>query len=294
MRGMRIFVGGATGFIGAAIARSLISRGHKVVGSARNEKAAEKLREAGVEPVQADLSDAASFAKAASETDGVIQAASTNDATAPDLETKATNAILEAIAGTEKPFILTSGVWVYGPTGDKPATEESPVTSPLPLVGWRIPLEQLVLKAEKIKGMVIRPGIVYGHGGGIPNVFVGQTNSIGRVRVPGDGKNRWSIVHVDDLGELYALAIDKGTSGGVFNGSSDEGISLGQVGRAIAKTAGVPFGAWPLDEARKELGPFADALSMDQSVRSPWSKEILGWAPKGISFIKDLEGGSYT
>jgi nucleoside-diphosphate-sugar epimerase len=293
MRGMRIFVGGATGFIGAAIARSLISRGHKVVGSARNDKAAEKLREAGVEPVQADLTDPASFAKAAADAEGVIQAASPMDATSADVETKVAHAILEAIAGTEKPFVLTSGVWVYGVTGEKPATEESPL-NPFMMVAWRPAVEQAVLKAEKIKGMVIRPGMVYGHAGGMANVFVGQANSIGRVRVPGDGKNRWSVVHVDDLGDLYALAIEKGTSGGIFNGSTDEGISLGQVGRSIAKTAGVPFGAWPIDEARKELGPIADALAMDQSVRSPWSKEILGWAPKAISFIKDLEGGSYT
>lgn len=291
---MRIFVGGATGYIGAAVARSLISRGHKVVGSARNDKAAEKLREANVEPVQADLTDPASFGKAARDADAVIQAASTMDATSPDVEPKATNAILEALAGTDKTFISTSGCWVYGATGPTAATEETPIDKPFMMVAWRPAVEQSVLKAEKIKGMVIRPGMVYGHGGGIANVFVGQTNSIGRVRVPGDGKNKWAVVNIDDLGELYALALEKGSAGGIFNGCSDEGISLGQVGRAIAKTAGVPFGAWPLEEARKELGPFADALALDQTVRSPWSKEILGWAPKSISFIKDLEDGSYT
>jgi nucleoside-diphosphate-sugar epimerase len=290
---MRIFVGGATGYIGAAVARSLIARGHQVVGSARNDKAAEKLREANVEPVQADLTDPESFGKAAAGADAVIQAASTMDAQSPDLEPKATQAILAAIAGTEKPFILTSGCWVYGATGDKPATEESPL-NPFMMVAWRPAVEQAVLKADKIRGIVIRPGMVYGHGGGIANVFVGQTNTLGRVRVPGDGKNKWAVVHIDDLGDLYALALEKGPRGGIFNGTSDEGISLGQVGRAIAKTAGVPFGAWPLEEARKELGPFADALALDQSVRSPWSKEILGWAPKSISFIKDLEDGSYT
>ena len=290
---MRIFVGGATGYIGAAVARSLIARGHKVVGSARNEKAAEKLREAGVEPVQADLADPESFAKAADDADGVIQTASTMDASSAENEPKVAHAILAAIAGTDKPFILTSGVWVYGATGDKPATEESPL-NPFMMVAWRPAVEQAVLKAEKIKGIVIRPGMVYGHAGGVANVFVGQANSIGRVRVPGDGKNRWAVVHVDDLGELYALALEKSPAGGIFNGTSDESISLSQVGRSIAKTAGVPFGAWPIDEARKELGPFADALALDQQVRSPWSKEILGWAPKQISFAKDLEGGSYT
>jgi nucleoside-diphosphate-sugar epimerase len=289
---MRIFVGGATGYIGAAVARSLIARGHKVVGSARNEKAAEKLREANVEPVQADLTDPESFAKAARDADAVIQAASTMGPDSPDLEPKVAQAILAAIAGTDKTFILTSGVWVYGAT-DKPATEETPV-NPFMMVTWRPAVEQAVLKAEKIKGIVIRPGMVYGNGGGMANVFVGQTNSIGRVRVPGDGKNRWAVVHVDDLGDLYALALEKGLAGGIFNGTSDEGISLGQIGRAIAKTAGVPFGAWPLEEARKELGPFADALALDQTVRSPWSKELLGWAPKSITFAKDLEDGSYT
>ena len=290
---MRIFVAGASGFIGAAVSRSLIARGHQVVGSSRNDATAEKLRAAGIEPVQADLSDADSFGRASKGADAVIQTASTNGPDSPEVEPKAVQAILAALAGSDKPFILTSGVWVYGPAGDKPSTEESPLNPP-PLVAWRPAVEQTVLKAEKIKGIVIRPGVVYGHGGGIPNVFVGQTNSIGRVRVPGDGRNRWSVVHVDDLGELYALALEKSAAGGVYNGSTDESISLGQVGRAIAKTAGVPFGAWPLEEARKELGIFADTLAMDQQVRSPWSKEILGWAPKQISFAKDLEGGSYT
>jgi len=290
---MRIFVAGASGYIGAAVSRSLIARGHKVVGSARNDSTAEKLRAVGIEPVQADLSDPDSFGRAAKDADGVIQAASSSDASSPETEPKAANAILAALAGSDKPFILTSGVWVYGAVKDKPATEESPL-DPFPMVAWRPAVEQSVLKAEKIKGIVIRPGMVYGHAGGLANVFVGQSNTIGRVRVPGDGRNRWSVVHVDDLGELYALAIEKGPAGGVFNGSTDESISLSQVGRSIAKTAGVPFGAWPLEEARKELGMLADALALDQQVRSPWSKEVLGWAPKEISFAKDLDGGSYT
>ncbi|MEO8875625.1 MAG: NAD-dependent epimerase/dehydratase family protein [Polyangiaceae bacterium] len=290
---MRIFVAGASGYIGAAVSRSLIARGHQVVGSARNDATAEKLKAVGIEPVQADLSDADSFGRAAKGVDAVVQAASPNDATSAAVESKAVQAILTALAGSDKPFVLTSGVWVYGPAGDKPSTEESPL-NPFAMVAWRPAVEQSVLKAEKIKGIVIRPGMVYGHAGGLTNVFVGQSNSIGRVRVPGDGRNRWSVVHVDDLGELYALALEKSAAGGIYNGSTDESISLSQIGRAIAKTAGVPFGAWPLEEARKELGPLADALAMDQQVRSPWSREILGWAPKQITFAKDLEGGSYT
>src|SRR5215813_1799489 len=168
---MRVFVGGATGYVGSAVARSLRRRGHHVFGSARNDAAAEKLRAAGVEPVPADLADAPSYGRAAKNADAVIQASSTSDAHSPENEPRAAAAILAAIAGTGKAFVFTSGLWVYGPTGDTPATEETP-PRPLPIVAWRPAVEQAVRSAANARGIVIRPGWVYGRGGGTPGDWV--------------------------------------------------------------------------------------------------------------------------
>lgn len=288
---MRVFVGGATGYIGAAVARALVQRGHKVLGSARNDAAADKLRQAGVEPVKADLSDAASFGRAAREADAAIQTASTSDAKSPDYEPKAATAILEALAGSGKPFILTSGVWVYGSRPD--AVTEDTALNPFMMVGWRPPVEQAVLEADKIRGMVIRPGIVYGNGGGIPAMFVGQAKgSDKRVTIPGDGKNHWTCVHVDDLGELYAIVLESGAKGGIYNGVAGDPITLREIVEAIAKRHGAELGTLPLEEARKVMGPFADALALDQTVQGPKAL-ALGWRPNRANLATDLATGSY-
>ncbi|HEY1908151.1 MAG TPA: NAD-dependent epimerase/dehydratase family protein [Myxococcaceae bacterium] len=288
---MRVFVGGASGFIGSAVARSLKRRGHQILGSARNPATAEKLREAGVEPVRADLSDAESFGKAARSADAIIQAASTSDAHASDYEPRVAAAILAAIAGTQKTFILTSGCWVYGATGDTPATEETPVR-PFSMVTWRPAMEQAVLRAAKTRGIVVRPGWVYGRGGGTPGVWVASAKSQRKVAVPGDGKSRWPLVHVDDLAELYALVLEDAPAGTIYNGASREVITTGDIGRAIARRHGAELVLWPLEDARKAMGPYADALALDQIIQSP-AALALGWKPGAPTLAEDLATGSY-
>ncbi|HET6981603.1 MAG TPA: NAD-dependent epimerase/dehydratase family protein [Myxococcaceae bacterium] len=288
---MRVFIGGASGFIGSAVARSLKRRGHEVFGSARNAATAERLREAGVEPVRADLSDAGSFGRAAKSADAIIQLASTSDAHSPEYEPRAASAVLAAITGTQKTFILTSGCWVYGGTGDTPVTEETPVR-PFSMVTWRPALEQAVLRAPKIRGIVVRPGWVYGRGGGTPGVWVASAKSQRKVVIPGDGRSRWSVVHVDDLAELYALILEKAPAGTIYNGSSGEVLTTGEIGRAIARRHGAELVLWPLDDARKAMGPYADALALDQIVQSP-AALALGWKPGAPSLAEDLATGSY-
>jgi len=288
---MRVFVGGASGFIGSAVARSLKRRGHQILGSARNAGTAEKLREAGVEPVRADLADAESFARAARSADAIIQAASTSDAHAPEYEPRVAAAVLAAIAGTEKTFIVTSGCWVYGGTGDTPVTEETPVR-PFSMVTWRPAVEQAVLHAPKTRGIVVRPGWVYGRGGGTPGVWVASAKSRHQISVPGDGKARWSVVHVDDLAELYGLLLEKAPAGTIYNGASGEVLTTGDIGRAIARRHGAELVLWPLQDARKALGPYADALALDQIVQSP-AALALGWKPGAPTLAEELATGSY-
>lgn len=284
---MKIFVGGATGFIGAAIVKALRTRGHEVLGSARNADAAARVTALGATPITADLADAASFGAAATQADAIIQAASTSDQNSPSYEPKAAHAIVEAIKGTQKPFVLTSGVWVYGST--KGATEITP-TNPIPLVAWRIPSEQEVLGAG---GIVIRPAIVHGHGRGIPAMLVGGAKKDKRVTVVGDGKNVWPAVHVDDLGELYALLIEKGERGTIYNGTSGEHETTETLARIVAKRFGADYATWPVEEAQRTMGFFADALALDQTITSPRSL-ALGWKPTGPKLVDELATGSYS
>jgi len=290
---MRVFVSGATGYIGSAVAKALKAHGHSVVGSARSETSAAKLRAAGIEPVSAALNQPEALAAAARAADGTIQLASASDATSPETEPRAAEAIVAALSGSGKPFVLTSGIWVYGATGAVPATEETPL-NPFFLVAWRPAVERSVLDAKGMRGIVVRPGMVYGNGGGLVRVLLGQAQKTKKVRLPGDGQNHWPPVHVDDLAELYTLALEKAPAGSVLNGTSDDAITLEQIGKDVAALlGGLPVEHVPLEEARAQMGPLADALAMDQRVESPRSRALLGWKPTRPSFHEDLTRGSY-
>ena len=153
-------------------------------------------------------------------------------------------------------------------------------------------MEQAVLRAARSRGIVIRPGWVYGRGGGTAGAWVDSAKTQRRVRVPGDGKARWSPVHVDDLAELYTLALEKAPAGGIYNGTSGEVITTGEIGRIIARRHGAEFSLWPLEEARKAMGPYAEALALDQVVQSP-AALALGWKPTSVTMADELATGSY-
>ncbi|HEX2249758.1 MAG TPA: NAD-dependent epimerase/dehydratase family protein, partial [Gemmatimonadales bacterium] len=194
---MKVFLTGATGYIGSAVAERLRAAGHEVTGLARSEASSAKLRSAGVRAVRGDFSDPASVAAAARATDGVISTATTYD---PAIDGPAIDAMLDALAGSNKPLIYTSGIWSHGDTAGRVVDETSP-PNPAALVAWRQAVEERVLNAVQrgLRAVVIRPAIVYGRGGGIPAGFVEAARKDGAARYVGNGDNRWPFVHVDDL-----------------------------------------------------------------------------------------------
>src|SRR3954469_16063815 len=204
---MRIFLTGATGYIGSAVAERLRAAGHELTALARSDASAAKLSAAGIQAVRGDFSDPSSVGPAARAADGTISLATTYD---PNIDGPAIDAILDALAGSTKPFIYTSGIWSHGDTGGKVVDETSP-PRPAPLVSWRQAVEGRVLQAASrgIRSIVIRPAIVYGRGGGIPAGFAESAQKDGAARYVGTGENRWPFVHVDDLADLYALALEK-------------------------------------------------------------------------------------
>ena len=198
---LKVFLTGATGYIGGAVADALLAAGHSVVGLARSDEAARKLTAKGIIPFHGDLNSSLNLAKAAMESDGVIHAGTTNDGR---IDQEAVRAMLDALPGSSKPFLYTSGIWVLGDTEGKVADETWPL-NPAALVAWRPGVEQLVLAAARtgVRSIVIRPGVVYGHGGGIAADFVKFARETGAARYVGTGENHWPLVHVEDLADLY-------------------------------------------------------------------------------------------
>ncbi len=179
--------------------------------------------------------------------------------------------MLDSLRGSGKPFLYTSGIWVLGDTGGKIADETWP-PNPAALVAWRPAMEQLVIAAAStaVRSVVIRPGIVYGRGGGIPAEFVKSA------RYVGTGENRWPLVHANDLADLYVRALVNASAGALFHATDGSAQRV----REIALAANANSQSWPLAEARKTLGAYADALVLDQLVSSEKAKRTLGWQPQ--------------
>lgn len=280
---MRIFVTGASGYIGAAVTEKLIAAGHTVAGLARSEASAQALRKLGAEVLRGSMEDPAAITAAARDADAAIHLASAASPEAPRLDRMAVDAILAGLGRTGKPFVYTSGVWVMGNTGGHVADETTPV-NPVSLVAWRPAHEQLVLHAPGVRGIVIRPAMVYGRGSG----FVGrlfQPDERGVVHYVGTGENRWSFVHVDDLADLYVLALNA-PAGSLYFAASGPAVAVPVVAQAAAH--GAPVEGIPIEEARAKMGPFADALALDCMVTARKAIEGLGWKPSARPVLEEI------
>jgi nucleoside-diphosphate-sugar epimerase len=288
---MRVFLTGASGYIGSAVAEVLRKRGHQVVGLVRTEPARERLKERGMSGVVGTLADLDLLANAAREAEGVIHTASTNGPDAPQADRAAVQAMLGALEGSGKPFVYTSGVWVHGNTGDRPATEESPL-APTPLMAWRPAVEQLVrdAAAKGVRSVVVRPAIVYGHGGGIVAMFSNAARQDGIVKVVGTDRTRWSFVHVEDLADLYVLLLEQAKPGSVYLAAHGPAIVVKAVAEAAARAASpsARVELWPVEQALAQLGPFADALALDQQISGEKAERDLAWSPGRPSVLEDL------
>jgi nucleoside-diphosphate-sugar epimerase len=291
---MKVFLTGATGYIGSAVADRLRAAGHKLTGLARSDAAAARLKSSGITPTRGDFSDPASVGSAAREADGVISMATTYN---PAIDGPAIDSILDALAGSNKPFVYTSGIWSHGDTGGAVVDETTP-PRPAALVAWRQGVEDKVRAAAHrgIRTVVIRPAIVYGRGGGIPAGFVQSARKEGAARYVGTGKNRWPFVHVDDLADLYLLALEQAPPGSVLLGVAGPSRTVSDVAAAASRGAGAGGRtiAWPLEEARQKLGPYADALILDQQASGRRAQELLGWQPHRPDVMEDIERGSYA
>jgi nucleoside-diphosphate-sugar epimerase len=282
---MRVFLTGGTGYVGSAVLEALLRGGHRVTALVRDPEKASRLAARGVTTVTGEIGTPKVFAAQLAESDAAVHGAFEGSARGVEKDRAAIETLLAGLhaaktaTGAPKAFIYTSGVWVLGNT-TKPADEDAAV-DPVDHVSWRPAHERLVLDANSngIRAVVVRPGIVYGGARGIVSDLLKDALN-GMMRVIGPGKNRWPTVYVRDLGDLYARLLEAPDAGGIYHANDETDERVNDIVEAIADhlTQRPDIRHMPLPEARRKLGTYADALALDQRVRSPRAK-ALGWAP---------------
>ena len=277
---MRIFLTGGSGYIGSAVLDALARAGHDVTAVVRNGEKAASVEKRGGHPLLAELSEPQTYATAAAGAEVWIHAAQDASPRGPEIDKLTIDTLLAAAKNAGGGlFIYTSGVWVLGDTPE-PADESAPV-NPVALSAWRAPHEKIVLKAGKggVRTVVVRPGIVYGGGRGIVGDLLKDANN-GLVRVIGNGENHWPLIYDRDLGDLYARLVASPDASGIYHANDEGDERVNEIVEAIRESAHVrpSLRHVPLAEARKKMGAYADALALDQKVRSPRAR-ALGWTP---------------
>src|ERR1700674_5828781 len=271
---MRIFLTGATGYIGGSVLDALVRAGHVVTALVRDNEKAARVAARGGQPIIGNLADPESYRAGADGQDGYVHAAfETIMAAAKRPRTSG------ATAAHTRFVIYTSGVWVLGRTSE-PATEDAPV-NPISIVSWRPDHEDYILAArgDGLRTIVVRPGVVYGGSEGIVgDMFKAASN--GLVRVVGDGNNHWPLVYERDLADLYVRLAARDDAAGVYHANDEGDERVNDIVSAIAPYVSVrpDVRHVPIEEARAKMGSYAEALSLDQLIRSPRAK-ALGWTP---------------
>lgn len=294
---MRVFVTGATGFIGSAIVRELIGAGHQVVGLARSDKSAASLIEAGAEVHRGDLDDLDSLREAAHAADGVIHTAfpaispTTDFAAACQTDVTVIKTLGEALAGSNRPFVVTSVITLL-PTGHL-GTEDAPVTEGHP----RLASEEAALSfsSRGVRVSVVRlPPSVHGTGdrGFVPDL-IHIARDKGFSAYVGDGLNRWPAVHRFDAALLYRLALETAPPGARLHAIGDEGVSFHEIAGVIGKHLKLPVVSIPPEEASSHFSWLASFVPLDNPASSALTQKLLGWYPEQPGLLPDMDREQY-
>ena len=291
---MKVALTGATGFIGSHVLTNLFKHGHEVTALVRNDDQADIVAARGATPIVVDLYDGPAVVRIFGNADGAIHTASPGDATSADLDSAVVDAAIDAYAGTGKPYLEISGVWVYG--ANTSITEDSPFHAPA-LVAWKEPIERRMLGVKDMRGAVIVSGVAYGYGGGaIPGLLLGSPrDDQGNLIMLGTGQQHWPTVHVADLADVFRHVFEDDSARGYYVVGDGLNSTVTELTEAAAVAAGAP-GAVPGsdEEARKRLGDyFAEVLLLDQSTIASKARTELDWSPSHPGLVEEFRHGSY-
>jgi nucleoside-diphosphate-sugar epimerase len=297
---MKVFLTGASGYVGSVVAEKLAGKGCKVTGLARNEASEAKLSERKIAPVRGDLRDFEVLKKAASEADAVIHTAFSHNFSDYDdavkLDRSVIAALAESLARTNKPFIVTSSSAILGDTRGNEADEDYPFDqNSTRLLRGEAERDVLQLSSKGIRGVVLRlPLFVYGRGGSsfVP-FMIRQAKEAGAANYVETGERKVSAVHVEDAADLYALALEKSTAKGLYNVTS-ESVSLKDLNESIARLLNVKAQSVSKEKAKEAFGKMYEFLSIDNQLSAEKARRELGWrANANKTILDDIENGSY-
>ena len=303
---MRVFVTGASGWIGSAVVRELLAHGHSVVGLARSEASAAAVEQAGAEVVRGGIDDLDVLRDAAAGSDGVIHLAFKHDiafsgdyAGAATSDSAAIETLGWALEGTGRPFFIASGVLGLTAPGQVATETDGHDIDPSAVgpAARALNAELALSFAERgvRSGTVRLAPTVHGEGDeGFMASIVGVAKEKGVSAYVGDGSNRWPAVHRSDAARLYRLALEHAPAGSTLHAVAEEGVSFRDIAEAIGRRLDVPFTSIDPADAAAHFGWLGGFIGLDSLASSAATRELLGWQPTGPSLIEDLDAGHYT
>ena len=295
---MRIFVTGATGFIGSRLVPELIGAGHTVLGLTRSEAGAEQLRAAGAEVQHGDILDLESLREGAAKSEGVVHLAFQHDFSqflkVCEDDRKAIEAMGEVLVGSKRPFVVTSGTAIAANVDGKPSTEESREDFAQSACGCRRRRCE-ALAARGVNTSVVRLAQIHDtHKQGLVPYVTAVAREKGVSVYIGEGANRWPAAHVTDTARLYRLAIEKAEPGAIYHAVDEEGVTVKAIAEAIGRGLKVPVKSITPDEVEGHFGWLAMFAGLDMPSSSAITRKKLGWTTSGPGLIADLDGMDYS
>lgn len=291
---MKVFVTGATGFVGSVIVEELNRHGHQVTGLARSPESAEKLKRQGASVHLGSLEDLESLKSGAKNVDGVIHCAFNHDfskfAENGQAEKRAIEAIGQTLKGSSRPLVVTSGVALLAPGGLAVEADSRPADSPIPRDPETV---ALAFANHGVRAMIVRLSpTTHGNGeGGFAGLLAGIAREKGVSAYIGKGENRWPAVHHRDAAQIFRLALEKGTTGAKYHAVAEQGVSTKEIATAIGEALRIPIVSVSTDEAAAHFGWFKDFAMMDCLASSEQTKANLSWKPTHLGLIADLKSG---
>lgn len=295
---MRVFLTGATGFIGSRIVPELLAAGHQVLGLTRSEAGARSLAAAGAEPHRGDIEDLDSLRDGAAKSDAVIHTAFdhnfSNFVANCEKDKRVIEALGGALAGSDRLLIITSGVGMGSAEHGQPAREDVFNTDhPNPRILSELAGAAMAEKGVKVS-VVRLPQVHDTVKQGLITPLIAQTRAKGVSAYIGEGRNRWSAAHVLDVAKLYRLALDKQEAGARYNAVAEEGIAMREIAEVIGAGLDVPVVSLSQEEAADHFGWLAMFAGLDMPATSEWTRAHLGWQPTGPGLIADLKRTDYS